>query len=429
MSDPNRSAWIDEPPGIDEARQKRKGNRQDGGTDDFALEPWVWRDPTKIPPRQWLLGTTFLRGYASLIGGVGGVGKTSRGIASVLAVITGRHDITGEHVFQTGRGWLITLEDDRLELERRIAAAVILHGIKPADVEGKLFINEMSRSSKRPLVLITTDESGNPKISLDAEWIAEGIREHGILFTLVDPLIKAHRGIENRNEHMDAICDALNGIAKDTETSVVLAAHFRKGGGNDGSADAFRGGSALVDATRGGARTLTAMSPEDAKAFNLPPDKAASIIREQNPKANMTLRRAAVWFELVSVPLGNVDVDKRYPAGDHVQALKTWKPPKTFDGIDADVLTRIFNRLRGKPEPGWRWSLGSRAKFKAATVIMEEAGKSKQQAAEILDAWKKGEVLTEGEYVTPNRDKTSCVVLNEAKIEAILTSLQGVEIC
>jgi hypothetical protein len=62
MSDLNRSAWIDEPPGIDEARQKRKGNRQDGGTDDFAPEPWVWRDPTKIPPRQWLLGTTFLRG-------------------------------------------------------------------------------------------------------------------------------------------------------------------------------------------------------------------------------------------------------------------------------------------------------------------------------------------------------------------------------
>jgi RecA-family ATPase len=219
---------------------------------DFEPEPWVWRDPAKMPPRQWLLGTTFLRGYASLIGGVGGIGKTSRGVASALAVITGRHKITGEHVFQTGKAWLITLEDDRPELERRIAAAMILHNIKREEVEGTLFINDMSRSSKRPLVLITTDDSSNPKISVDAERIAENIREHGILFTVVDPLIKAHRGIENRNEHMDAICDVLNGIAKDTNASVVLAAHFRTGGGNDGSADAFRGGSALVDATRGG---------------------------------------------------------------------------------------------------------------------------------------------------------------------------------
>ena len=403
---------------IDELREKRLKEVEEAKI--FPPpEPWVWRDPATIQPRQWLLGTTLLRGYATVIGAAGGIGKTSRGIASTLAIITKRHDITGEHVFQTGKAWLVTLEDDREELERRLAAAMIAHNIRHEDVEGRLFVNDRSRI---PLVLIETDEKGNPVVAVDVERITKHIRQHHILLTMIDPLVKAHRGIENRNEHMDAVAGVVNGIASDTFSAVLLAAHFRKGGSDDGSRDAFRGGSALLDGLRL-SRTLIPMSEADAKAFNIPLEDASRLIREQNPKANMAPRQSATWFELVSVPLGNAGVDPRYPAGDHVQAIKPWKPPATFEGCDHGVLVRIFGRLRGEPMPGWSYSLRSRAKFWAGDAIIEEAGKSREQAADMLSAWKKNGVITEEDYTDPNRRPASRVMLNEARIAEILAPI------
>jgi RecA-family ATPase len=363
-------------------------------------------------------------GFAAIIGGAGGVGKTTRAVASGLAVLTERHDITGEHVFQSGKVWFITLEDDRPELERRIAAGMLLHTIRREDVEGGLFVNDMSRSSARPLVFIETDETGNPKVTIDAERIIEQISRHDIRLTIIEPLIKAHRGIENRNEHMDALADTVNGIARITRQAVLLAAHFRKGSKSDGSADSFRGGGALIDSFRL-TRALTSMTEDDGRAFNLPPATVKNIIREQNPKANMAPRQDAVWFELVDVPLGNTEVDPRYPAGDHVQALKPWTPPATFEGLSANVLAAIFTRLHREPAEGWRWSLSSRQKYPAFKAVMDEGGKSHEQAKAVIDAWANSKLLTETDYINPNRDKAAGVVLDEAKAAAILASLQG----
>ena len=53
-----------------------------------------------------------MRGYATLVGSSGGVGKTAFAIALALSFITGRRDILGQHVFQTGNVWFLTLEDD-----------------------------------------------------------------------------------------------------------------------------------------------------------------------------------------------------------------------------------------------------------------------------------------------------------------------------
>jgi hypothetical protein len=275
-------------------------------------------------------------------------------------------------------------------------------------------------------VLIETDDKGNPVITADVSRIAGQIRQHGFLLTVIDPLIKAHHGIENRNEHMDAIGVAANGIASENSTSVLLAAHFRKGGGEDGSRDAFRGGSALIDGMRV-ARTLIHMSEADGRAFNLPPTTIASIVREQNPKANMAPRQPATWFELVSIPLGNTEVSPIYKAGDHVQAIKPWLPPTTFEGCTTDVLTRIFKRLRGEPEQGWFYSPEPRSKYWAGTVIVDEAGKSREQAADMLRVWVSNGVLIAGSYTNPNRRTGSRVILNEARIAEILVPTRAFE--
>ncbi len=51
-----------------------------------------------IPPRGWLLGNIFCRGFVSSLLGDGGAGKTALRYAQYLSLATGR-SLTGEHVF------------------------------------------------------------------------------------------------------------------------------------------------------------------------------------------------------------------------------------------------------------------------------------------------------------------------------------------
>ncbi len=96
-------------------------------------------DDDAIPPREWLLGTTFCRDLLSSLQGAGATGKTALVIAQALAMATA-HEITGEHVFQRCRVLMITLEDDRNELRRRVKAARLYHGIDRAELRGWLFL-------------------------------------------------------------------------------------------------------------------------------------------------------------------------------------------------------------------------------------------------------------------------------------------------
>ena len=92
-----------------------------------------------IEPRQWLLGTTFCRGYLSGLVSGGGSGKTTVRIFQLLACATGR-PLSGEHVFVRSKVLIVCLEDDLKELRRRVLAARMKHLIGPADVKGWLFL-------------------------------------------------------------------------------------------------------------------------------------------------------------------------------------------------------------------------------------------------------------------------------------------------
>ena len=81
-------------------------------------------DDEPIPPREWLLGTVFCRTFISSLLAEGGVGKTAVRIAQCLSLATGR-PLTGERVFKRCRVLIVSLEDDRNELRRRVRAAML----------------------------------------------------------------------------------------------------------------------------------------------------------------------------------------------------------------------------------------------------------------------------------------------------------------
>jgi AAA domain len=107
--------------------------------DNEYFEPTVfeWEDPSTIPLRDWIYGRRLLRGIASMTIASGAVGKTSLKIVEALALATGR-PLLGHDVPKRSRVWLFNLEDDMIELRRRVTAAMMYHKIKPQDIGDRL---------------------------------------------------------------------------------------------------------------------------------------------------------------------------------------------------------------------------------------------------------------------------------------------------
>jgi AAA domain len=94
----------------------------DTKTDSRNLVEWdAGEDPGPIPPRQWLLANQFCCGFISSIVSAGAGGKSSVRILQFISLALGR-SLCGQHVFRRCRVLLLSLEDDRDELQRRIEA-------------------------------------------------------------------------------------------------------------------------------------------------------------------------------------------------------------------------------------------------------------------------------------------------------------------
>ena len=102
------------------------------------MQPILAQMPTPTPPPGWLLGNIFCRKFVSALIADGGVGKTALRIVQLISLATGR-SFTGEHVFLRCRVLIVSLEDDRDEQRRRVYAALLKYGVRPADVDGWLF--------------------------------------------------------------------------------------------------------------------------------------------------------------------------------------------------------------------------------------------------------------------------------------------------
>ena len=107
-----------------------------------AFKPtlYKWRDPSLIPPREFVYGRHYARKYLSATVAPSGIGKTSLTIVNVMAMVSGRN-LIGDKPHRPMRVWYWNGEDPREEIERRIAATCIHYKIGPEDIEDRLFFN------------------------------------------------------------------------------------------------------------------------------------------------------------------------------------------------------------------------------------------------------------------------------------------------
>jgi hypothetical protein len=131
-----------------------------------------------------------------------------------------------------------------------------------------------------------------------------------------------------------------------------------------------------------------------------------------------------MWFELCSMPLGNISVSQFYPAGDHVHAAVPWEPPAAFEGLSLEVIEEIFDAIRAGPEENEFYTPTRQANDWVGDLIVRH-GKTPDDAAQIVKTWLDNGVLERGEYSSPKRKKkTSKVTVVEAKAAEILTPLR-----
>ena len=223
----------------------------------------------------------------------------------------------------------------------------------------------------------------------------------GIDVVSVDPFVKSHSVEENANSAIDDVVQVLTDMAAKYNIAVDTPHHTSKGAADPGNADRGRGASAMKD----GARlvyTLAPMTADEAQAFGIKDEDRRLLIRMDSAKVNIAPpMRAAKWFRLVGVRLGNAtDI---YPNGDEVQAVEPWTPPDTWAGLSHHLLNQILTAIDAGMPDGNRYSDAPSVKDRAAwKVVLDHApDKTEHQAREIIKTWVKKGVLVSDEYDNP----------------------------
>jgi hypothetical protein len=327
-------AYFDDEPSAALAKETAEAEKAKAERAKITLAPFVLRDPTTIPPREWLYGFHCIRGYLSVTVAPGGMGKSSLALVEALAMVTGRNLL--DH---TPRKTLRVLywngEDPLDEIERRVAATCLHYHIRQEHLGDRLFIS----SGRNTQITIATEEKSGLRVSTDAiAALLHAIRESRIDVVILDPFVACHAVSENDNNKINAVCRQLATVADETRCSIELVHHTRKSGvgQNEHTADDARGASAIVAAARS-VRVLNRMTKDEAARAGI--EKHWSFFRVDNGKANLAPPpEKTTWRQIVSVPLGNA---RGETPEDSIGVVTPWTWPDPAELIKPDDISAI----------------------------------------------------------------------------------------
>lgn len=366
--------------------------------DPFPATPLSASELEHIPPRELIYAHFLFKKFISAIGAQGGAGKTAYAFAIALAIAIGKN-LLGETVHESGPVWIYNLEDPRVELLRRIKAVIVGHQLQWADIEGRIFLDS---GRDRPLVIAQAKDGvviAWPQVS---DLIAE-IRARGIKLLIIDPFVRSHKVEENYNDQIDFVAALWAEVADKGDCAILLVHHFKKGG-LSGDASAFRGATALIDASRA-AVTLAMMSQEEAKdTFGIAEKDRWQYLRVDNAKLNLAPPpEHAVWLRLEGIDLQNATAERK---SDNVQTVTRWQQKKKAAAVrmlQAFELNAVLNIIQEGPEPGVWFSATKRGGSGrwAGNIFIQRHDLTDHQAAEIIAAWLKTGLLIEANYMHP----------------------------
>jgi RecA-family ATPase len=180
--------------------------------------PYAWRDPSTIPPRDWLYARHYVRGFVTATIAPGGMGKSSLAFAEAVAMCTGKN-LLGHPVRKPLRVWVWNGEDPAVELERRVAAICLHFGIDHAELAGRLFLN----SGRDMPIRLAEMAKGEVRINqAQIDGIRDECRKRKIDVLIIDPWVSAHSLPESANMEIDRVIKA--GVSVIAEQANIAAA-------------------------------------------------------------------------------------------------------------------------------------------------------------------------------------------------------------
>ena len=289
---------------------------------------FAWRDPSTIPPRQFLYGRHYARGFVSVTAAQGGIGKSSLEITEAIAIGTGR-DLLGVRPWERAPVWYLGLEDSLDEYERRVAAIGLHYGISGAELERALFLDS---GRDQDFVIAVEEKNGTKIVEPKIASIVANVRLQKIALVTVDPFVACHAVNENDNAKLEKVTRAWASVANQAGCAVELVHHFRKSSGNVGSsADDVRGASAIVGAARS-VRILASMSQEQAHLAGV--KDRYRYFSATYGKANLFPRSETLdWHHMTSVSLGNGGGRP----DDEIGVVTPWSWPNALEGDPCKV--------------------------------------------------------------------------------------------
>jgi hypothetical protein len=365
------------------------------------FEPTVfeWEDPTALPMRDWIYGRHLVRRHVSATIASGAVGKTSLKIVEALALATGR-PLLGQEVPKKSRVWLFNLEDDMIELRRRVSAAMIHYKIKPEDIGDRLHID-----GEKSLLITTTTRQGTTINAPVVEAIVEAVAAMEIDVLFVDPFISSHDAPESDSGAMDLIMKSgWVRVAREGNCAVELCHHTTKADASTGTATAMsgRGSGAVVFACRS-VQVLNRMSSDEAKSAAL--ESPSGYFSAKDDKENLTPESGdRDWYRMVGVSLGNGGTGNlSCLRSDNIGVVTRWYWPTQAsftEEVTPEQLQAITNWLkigehRKDPQANeWAgYAVGKALNLGTSKETME--GHDRQRIKRMLDTGVKEGVLKE----------------------------------
>jgi hypothetical protein len=304
-----------------------------------TASPFVWREPASIEPRRWLYGWHYIRRYLSCTIAPGGVGKSSLELVEAVAMAAGK-SLLGDRPAGKLRVWYVNGEDPLEEIERRIAAICLQHGITREDLGGWLFINS---GRDNEILLAQDSREGVQVATARITELRRAIIENRIDVVILDPFVAFHAVSENDNRAINAVCRQLAMLAEEANCAIEVVHHTRKAGPKqtEHAAEDARGASALLAAVRS-ARILNRMKGEDAERAGVRDPWA--YFRVDSGKANLAPAGDATWRRLVDRTLDN---GREGVPGDRVGVVVAWQWPDRAGALTDGDMRAVQDVIAG----------------------------------------------------------------------------------
>ena len=360
-------------------------------------------DEESLPRRQWVYGRDYIRKFVSVVASAGGIGKTSNAIVEGLAIVTGR-PLLGTDVQEPCNVWIVNLEDPVEELQMRALAARKHYGIPKENIAGKLFLDGEDTIQ---ITLAAETREGISKNDALLELMRDRIIANKIGVVIIDPFIGTHLVNENSNAGIQAVVAMFRDLARQTQASICLVHHTRKGNGEDAGVDSVRGANSLIGAARA-VRVMNRLSDREAERIGLSPTEARGIFRVDDGKANLAPpAESAVYRRMIGVQIAN---------GEWVGVAVEYELPDEWSGMTDEVVNDMLRMIREGParddDSEEFYSIRPQDKTRwVGTVVTDypfrkaEDFKSPAAAKAIMRKWMETGLLEEVEYYSASQRK------------------------